>query len=292
MENQRPCPSCESTDADLIGDKNGFQMLECRLCRTIFTFQLPGQSEAQNYDSYYPKIDLSLPDIIHERLGEIVGDFKTFRKNNRMLDIGFGSAILMQIARKKGWQVNGLEISAPAIENAQKLGFEVFKGELAEAGFPDDHFDVVMASEILEHLSEPQKILKEIARILRPGGLLWGTTPSCRGMSYRLMKLGWTVVSPPEHIQLFSVKGMRVMLEKAGFSNVDLRTYNLDPMEIIQHFRRSANENGDEFDRVTSSYQLNESLTKNRTRKTIKSLLNGTLNKLQIGDSLKIYAQK
>jgi hypothetical protein len=82
------------------------------------------------------------------------------------------------------------------------------------------------------------------------------------------------------------------MLEKAGFSKIKLRTFGVDPMEIIHHFRNSGKKNGAEFDRVMSGYQLNESLTKNKTRQKIKSLLNGTLNILQIGDSLKIYAQK
>lgn len=81
------------------------------------------------------------------------------------------------------------------------------------------------------------------------------------------------------------------MLKKAGFSKIKLKTSGLNPIEIIHHFRKHDKAES-EFDRVQTGYQLNEGLTKSKSRQKIKSLLNGTLNILQIGDSLKIYAQK
>ena len=78
----------------------------------------------------------------------------------------------------------------------------MWHGTLKDAGFDDGQFDVITASEILEHLDDPLGELTEIARILRPGGLLWATTPSARSLSFRVMKERWTVISPPEHTQL------------------------------------------------------------------------------------------
>ena len=86
------------------------------------------------------------------------------------------------------------------------------------------------------------------------------------------------------------------MLKKAGFSHSKIQTFGFNPMETANTFRRRfSRKNGDEkadFDRVGTGYTLNESLTKNSARQKIKNLLNGTLNVLSVGDSLKIKAVK
>lgn len=285
----RSCPSCQSQEAIRSGEKNGFQMFVCKHCQTLFTDRLPVFEEAEDYDDYYSESNLQVPEIIRRRVGEIIDGFAPYRKNNRLLDIGFGAGIILQIAKEKGWEVYGVEVSKPAVEQARRLGFDVFQGELSEAKYPKQYFDVITASEIVEHLPKPKELFEEVARILRPGGLFWATTPSARGLSYRLMGVDWTAVCPPEHIQLFSKKGVRNMLEAAGFSDIKLQTQGTNPGEIINYYRSKNGDNA-EFDRVQTGYKLNESITKSPARQKIKNLLNGTLNILQIGDYMKIFA--
>lgn len=289
--NNRDCPSCQSCEAKKLGNKNGFQISVCRHCQTLYTARLPNLDEAENYDNYYSEENLQVPEFIHRRLNEIFVDFSRYRQTNRWLDVGFGAGSILKIAAELDWEVFGVEVSKPAIEQARKRNFDVFHGDLIEANYPDNYFDVITASEIIEHLPEPQKLLNEIERILRPDGLFWATTPSAKGISYRLLGLDWTIIVPPEHIQIFSKKGITGMLKKAGFSHINLRTHGTNPLEIINHFRQPNKERGD-FSRVESGYDLNENLEKGPVRKKIKSLLNQTLNLAQIGDSLKIYAQK
>ena len=295
-KNSRDCPACHNSESIKLGKKNSFTMLRCKSCRSIYSSYLPTGAEAEDYDDYYTEENLKVPDFIQKILGEIIDDFTPHFLSGRLLDVGFGSAILMQVAREKGWQTTGVEVSRPAVEHAEKLGFEVFHGDLSEAKYPDNYFDVITASEIIEHCPQPEILLNEIIRILRPGGLLWATTPSAKGLSYRLTGLDWTVICPPEHLQLFSKKAIRLMLKKAGFSHSKIQTFGFNPMETANTFRRRfSRKNGDEkadFDRVGTGYTLNESLTKNSARQKIKNLLNGTLNVLSVGDSLKIKAVK
>jgi SAM-dependent methyltransferase len=180
-------------------------------------------------------------------------------------------------------------VSAEAVEMAKQAGYRVFHGDLRDSSYGDGFFDVVTASEILEHLPEPLAYLDEIARVLRSGGLFWATTPSARALSSRLLRLHWSMLCPPEHIQLYSAEGVRKMLTKAGFANVEFRTYGISPFEIISHFRnKKAAKSG--FERVKAGYELNEKLTRSRTGKLAKTVVNGCLNKSGLGDSLKIYA--
>ncbi|MCA1616507.1 MAG: class I SAM-dependent methyltransferase [Acidobacteria bacterium] len=189
---RRPCPACGSESARGRGSKNGLEMFSCRGCATLYTSALPDADGAQNYDEYYDAHNLSVPDFIHLRLAEIVAGFEPYRGAGRLLDIGCGAGTVLEAARRAGWEAEGVEVSHPAVEHLRAAGFSVFHGELAEARYPADHFDVIVASEVLEHLPDPRVLLREAARVLRPGGLLWATTPHSRGASARALGIGWS----------------------------------------------------------------------------------------------------
>lgn len=291
----RECPGCKSNERKLAGAKNGFEIFVCLQCRSLYTSHLPSAEDAEDYDKYYTASNLAVPAFIVRRVEEIVEGFSGYRSTNRLLDIGFGAGTILDVAKKQGWEVYGQEVSGPAVAQARDKGFDVFHGDIGSAGYPDEHFDVVTCSEIIEHLPNPHQVLSEVARIIRPGGLFWATTPSASGLSFRLLGLRWSVLSPPEHTQLYSRKGMTIMLRNAGFSEVRLKTFGLNPSEIVYFFKSKGRDDGsdtDSFDRVETSYALNEKLSSGPVRKRIKGLLNGTLNIFGLGDSLKIYAER
>lgn len=297
MDTNQICPACALTESRFCARKNGFEVFRCRNCQTLFTI---GEdiSEQFNYDGYYDESNLSVPQFIERRLDEIIGEFDSYRQSNRLLDVGCGQGTLMAAARRGGWQVEGVEVSRSAVEFLRKKGFQVYHGKLT-AAFPAHSFDVVTASELLEHVSEPLELLDEIVRILRPGGLFWATTPHGRGVSAKLLGAQWTVVSPPEHLHLFSVKGMKFLLEKAGFSSVKIRTYGTNPFEIGAALlgKISAREDANlaerpGFMRTEKSHELNEALSASKSRQAVKNLLNGALNATSLGDGLKVWAVK
>jgi len=268
-------------------------MLLCRTCGSLYTSTLPGSSHAQDYDSYYTSANLSVPEFVNKRLDEIVLGFDRYRQSNRLLEVGFGAGSLLQAAARAGWNVAGVEISKTAAEHGRVQGFETFCGELSEANYESGCFDVVIASELLEHVSDPLLVTREVARIVRPGGLFWATTPNAKGLSPRLLGLNWSVVSPPEHLHLFSVKGVKGLLFNAGFRSVKIGTEGVNPFELFDLLRRK---NGKDFksgnDRVSTGYQLNEALVKTAPRRAVKNTINRLLRLSHLGDSLKIRAER
>ncbi|MDQ2921396.1 MAG: class I SAM-dependent methyltransferase, partial [Acidobacteriota bacterium] len=273
--------------------------LTCSQCHTLYTAHLPYGENAEDYNSYYHEENLTVPDFINRRLDEIIAGFAAYRHDGRLLDVGFGAGTLLEAARRAGWQAFGVEVAARAVEQVRGLGFDVFCGTLQEARYPENYFDVVTASEVLEHVPDPQVVLHEIARVLRPGGLLWATTPHGRGVSVRVLGLKWSVVSPPEHLQLFSRNGSQQMIRAAGLRQVRVATEGVNPYELLHNLRGRGDEppsaaggEHEAYSRVESSYCLNEALMASPSRRRLKDTLNGLLNLGRLGDSLKIWAEK
>jgi 2-polyprenyl-3-methyl-5-hydroxy-6-metoxy-1,4-benzoquinol methylase len=294
------CPACGEPGGRSRGRKNGFQMLSCRRCATLYAAR-DAEGPVQDYDDYYAGQSVDVPAFVGGRLDEIVATFEPYRKENRLLDVGFGAGSFLEAAARAGWKPFGVEVSRSAVENVSGRGFEVFCGEFEEAAYPEGHFDVVIVSEVLEHVPDPRALLRESARVLRPGGLLWATTPHGRGLSARLLGVGWSNVCPPEHLHLFSVASVRRLLAETGFRQVEVATHGVNPFEIIHGLRprraarpggAEADAGGDNFKRVESSYQLNEFLSERPARRLLKTVLNGLLNAGRVGDSLKIRAVK
>jgi 2-polyprenyl-3-methyl-5-hydroxy-6-metoxy-1,4-benzoquinol methylase len=297
------CPACRRVGGRNQGSKNDFRVFSCESCATLYTVHLPGVSHSQDYDSYYTAENLTVPAFVDRRLDEIVPTFEPYRKNNRLLDVGFGAGSFLEAAARNNWQALGVEVSQSAVEHVRERGFEVFCGELEKAAYPDDYFDVVILSEVLEHVPDPMALLEASVRVLRPGGLLWATTPHGRGISARLLGLEWSNVCPPDHLQLFSVAGTEALLSGAGLRRLEIATHGTNPFEILHSMRarmkgpaqekgKLASEGGESFNRVESSYQLNEFLSDSPLRRFLKGTLNSLLNVVRMGDSLKIRAEK
>jgi SAM-dependent methyltransferase len=290
----RACVGCGSSDARPLGVKNELDIVCCRKCQTLYTPYSPWYSSEYFYLGYYLKPEeVHTPAFVKEILEEVTAGFAPYRQTNRLLDLGCGAGDVLEAARKNGWQAHGLDVSAHAVKHVRSLGFDVFEGELQAVQFPSAHFDVVTAAELLEHIFEPRALVQEVARILRPGGLFWITTPHARGLSARLLGLKWQCIWPPEHLQLFSIAGITALLREAGFRHVRVHTTGGNPVEIWHAMggAKSAPKTVDQhFDRVLTSYELNESLMQSRSRRALKNTVNSFLNLSRLGDSMKVFA--
>lgn len=284
----RPCPACLATPGLAAGAANGFELLRCRACGTLHTARLPGQEEATEYDEYYGPANLEIPGFVRESLDRVVGGLERYRETNRWLDVGCGAGTMLEAASAGGWDATGTEIAASAVEPLRERGLDVLLGELAELDLAPASFDVVSVLEVVEHLANPGELLRQAAVLLRPGGAIYLTTPHGRGVSARRLGSSWTVVAPPEHLQLFSVKGVRTLVRRAGLSAGSLRTHGVNPHELL---RRGGGRAGPTpTQRVQSGYRLNESLSASRRGAVVKRVANSVLDVTRLGDSIKLVA--
>jgi len=289
----RPCPACAETAAHSVGIKNELEIVCCRSCATFYTPYSPWYTSELYYQNFYAPGWFSEPEFVHQRAVEITARFSEYRETNRFLDIGCGAGTLLEAARDDGWLARGVDVSETSVARMRDRGFEVFHGEVQEARYPEAHFDVITAVELLEHLSDPKVVVEEAARLLRKGGAFWTTTPHGRGISARLLGIKWSINSPPEHLQLFSTSGLKTLFQRAGFREITIRTEGTNPLEIVRGFKSKRQRAATPYtnhDRVQQTQNLNQSLTRTRSRRVIKQVANGCLNLIGMGDSLKVLA--
>jgi SAM-dependent methyltransferase len=135
----------------------------------------------------------------------------------RVLDIGCATGSLLAFLRERGWSGTGLEISGPQADYARReRKLEVWNVPVEENQFPPASFEVIHASHLIEHLNHPRPFLREVRRLLAPGGVLILTTPNIDSFQARLFGCRWRSAIF-DHLYLFSVRTLSRLLSSEGF---------------------------------------------------------------------------
>jgi len=138
-----------------------------------------------------------------------------------LIDIGAANGFFVSLADKRGFKSVGLEISAQAVEWAQKLNRPVVKGTI-EAFSSEQKFGFATALDVLEHVENPQEFLASINRVLVPGGYLLVNVPNAGSLTAKLSGKKWHAFLPPEHWFFFDRKSLQVLLESHGFKVIQV----------------------------------------------------------------------
>jgi SAM-dependent methyltransferase len=135
-----------------------------------------------------------------------------------LLDVACGTGQFLAFAREQGWrELTGVDLLPEAAASAKKLaGAEIHVCDLAETNLPADRFAAVFLWDIIEHLGDVRGVLKEVHRLLRPGGSAVVGTVNRDGLSLRAFRERALTVSPPEHLTFFTSEGLSNAMTAAG----------------------------------------------------------------------------
>jgi SAM-dependent methyltransferase len=140
------------------------------------------------------------------------------RPGGRLLEIGFGSGTILETLSAAGWRAEGLDFDRVCVERLRAKGFEARLGSLKDAAYPGDSFDAVIMSHVFEHVPDPLALLREVRRVLKPGGLFVALTPNAAACGHRKFRSNWLALDPPRHLHLFSPASLRLALSSVPFS--------------------------------------------------------------------------
>ena len=143
-----------------------------------------------------------------------------------LLEIGCGAGNFLVRAADRGFDVTGLEYSPYAAERAKKNlngRGRVRVGEIALFADQHDAYDVCVLCDVIEHVRHPDEFVRQILRLLRPGGALLVVTPSLDSWSARVLGSRWMEYKA-EHLYYFTRATITRQLEGAGYTDITLRS--------------------------------------------------------------------
>lgn len=149
-----------------------------------------------------------------------------YKPGKKMLDVGCSAGFFIEAAQMRGYDVQGIEFAAAAIErSASSVRGKIVHGDVhKELDRWQQNLDWVSAFDIIEHVHDPIKFLSDIKKILKPGGLLVMSTPDTGHYLRRLMGASWSMLQPLQHTILFSRDAMKKMLIAEGFTDIKIES--------------------------------------------------------------------
>lgn len=228
MNSPAECPLCgngESVRGLRAGPR---QMVRCRRCG--LAYRHPGPIEGD----LIPGLAEKRPESVEEEwLGERRSrNFRRFLDGwrdtpGRLLDVGCGYGRFLRMAEERGWDATGVDVSRAAVCDArERFGVRALCGDLKGFRFPDHAFTLVTLWDVLDFVPDPVGLLREIHRVLEPGGCLFIRVPNYLFQRTSFVLTGWaggrSDLTSIFHLTSFAPAPLRRLLRTTGFVPVKI----------------------------------------------------------------------
>ena len=209
-------------------EEHTWSLLHCTTCNLLRLHPQPTDSvlAAAYSDTYAPHTRPGLSGKVKGWLERrsVRQLWRLLGPPRRILDVGCATGDLLQAIRREGnANVSGVEPGERAAGIARERGLDVRQGMLEDAAFPDASFDTIILAHTLEHVRDPIATLREIRRVLAPGGTLILWLPNADSIEARVLGHRWIGYDPPRHLTTFSVATLTHALEATGFRVTQVR---------------------------------------------------------------------
>jgi SAM-dependent methyltransferase len=231
--NSELCPVCENTGAKLWlrgpdrlhGRRKEYTLVRCPSCSLVWLSNPPRASEMHLHytEAYHRLISAGGDSIVRWRFRKKA--ISLYKQSGTLLDLGCSSGSFLEFMRSESWRLYGIEMSEEAAKTANaKSGAEVFVGNILDAPFPREYFDVITCFDVLEHLYEPRKVMARIGEWLRPGGIFYVLVPNVDCAEGRVFGSYWHGLELPRHLFHYSPASLEFLAESVGLHKVSLET--------------------------------------------------------------------
>ena len=218
--------------------KNGksYNVSECVECEIAMTHPLPSDEElARLYSCGNYRTDegkrfgFLIESLIY--LGRIRKRIRInrFIKPGKILDIGCGRGLFLDVMRRGGWDTIGTEFNEETSSHAIKnYSLKIFPGDIIQHKLKAESLDVININQVLEHLKNPDAIIKESHRLLRSGGIIIISVPDLRSPQFTVGKENWFLLDLPFHLFHFTEEGLGKLLRKNEFKVKYIKKFSLE----------------------------------------------------------------
>ncbi|MBW2281110.1 MAG: class I SAM-dependent methyltransferase [Deltaproteobacteria bacterium] len=240
------CAICgDSETGDVFRDPTGpardYPLVRCEKCGLVF--QKYGRSK-QDLDAAQAAAYARPTRRFHGPFEWLVRGFRMARVRlcerlldgpGRVLDVGCGRGLFLQLMGRRGHEVRGTELSESTAANAYP-DVTVDVGEFRPGRYPPASFDVISIWHVLEHDQQPAAALAAARESLVPGGALVLAVPNYASVQARFGGEDWFHLDLPRHVFQFTPQTLTRLLRDAGFEIETCRTgqWEMDPFGLVQ----------------------------------------------------------
>ena len=237
----KPCALCGRQGGRRLYMQAHFPVVRCGTCGLVYADEHFRDEDLREFytGDYYQRAYVCHPAEIDRKITEeycrAFGRVDRLAGGGRLLDFGCARGTFLEEAARRGfaerWRLEGIDINPDEVRMGHERGVSIFCGNLEQAAWPADSFDAITAFSVLEHLQDPIGVMRQLASVLRPGGLLLAVVPAGGCLIVNLAILlarmlgdrvrGFTDnVFPEEHLYYFTEQTMARALELSGFEPV------------------------------------------------------------------------
>jgi 2-polyprenyl-3-methyl-5-hydroxy-6-metoxy-1,4-benzoquinol methylase len=223
------CPVCKSREHAHFHTVRGHDVVRCRDCRFLFTRVVPSDNELhEHYRQKYCNTagEFRPRTTYHRRL-----KYQALRYAMRwwcrdvpqikLLEIGCHQGDLLAAVRNdRKFNAHGIDLAQRPLDYARSQGLSVELTDLESRRFDDNSFDMIVALHVLEHVQNPERLVGEIRRILKPGGKFFAVMPCSGHIKARLAGVNWHYLTPPQHLWYFTPHTLAMFVERMGLSTL------------------------------------------------------------------------
>jgi SAM-dependent methyltransferase len=228
------CPVCGATGAQVWlqapdrfhGRRDPYTLARCPDCSIVWLVNAPQPREMHtHYTGAYDHLISEAGERSAARWEFRVRLVDQLKGSGALLDLGCSSGAFLNVLSKRRWSLYGIEMSEVSAKAAEaKTGAKVYAGEILDANFPPEFFDVITCFDVLEHLYEPRRVLARVAEWLKPGGIFYILIPNIDSAEARIFKSYWHGLELPRHLFHFSPTSLRFLAESAGLETLSIET--------------------------------------------------------------------
>lgn len=222
----------------------GYSLLRCRRCGDLFLHEIRDkggiydneQYFLEDYEQQYGRSYIEDRENIVaqgiERL-KIIEEIAGFR--GRILDVGCALGFFLDLARSRGWEAEGIEISGFASKWAEEnLSLDIITGSFLDLELSPDSYDAVSLLFVAEHLYDMEAVARKTYAILKKGGILFLAMPNRGGISFRINRKGYIDHHPRDHYIDTNLKNLTNFLSAYGFKRKRVRITGIHPERFFE----------------------------------------------------------
>ncbi|MFC2157975.1 class I SAM-dependent methyltransferase [Acidobacteriota bacterium] len=224
------CSVCRSLENTLIFPQ--MNVYHCQRCDLWFKYPVPTPEELEAiYQDYFQDEESFLDGTSALLAGRIFNSVRKYLRwdsfrDKKIMDFGAGNGNISVNLMEQGALIRAVEPDVRAREVLEGKGVKTYC-DVKDVPSPGD-FDLILCIEVIEHLPDPLNISGTLNSILKPGGVLYLTTPNRMGLKARVKKSDWKEVLYPGHLQLFNSRSMKYLLHASNFSAIRRDPYHIN----------------------------------------------------------------